>query len=133
MDMKKLILVLLLLSTTAQAREEWQGEFSPPSKFTTTRGHRPDIIIHVKASVDKSSDGGLSGAVTLSGGQLRCSGEAKIESGKIQGNSIFIRTEPLPIHNCGRFIFKGSVTEDSWSGEVPWNEVSNELVLKKSK
>ena len=133
MNIKKLVLILLLLSSVAQAKEEWQGEFTPPNNANVTRGHRPDITITVLASIDRKPDGVLDGTITMTGNQLRCHGDAKIESGVIKGSSIQIRTEPLPIHNCGRFIFKGSVTEDSWVGDVPWNGASNGLTLKRTK
>ena len=132
--MKKAIALLMMFSTLALAKEEWQGEFVPPNKsMTNTRGHRPDITIVVLVNIDKSDDGTLDGAVTLTGNQLRCYGEAKINSGKISGNLVEIKSEPLPIHNCGRFIFKGTSTGDTWMGSVPWNGVSNELTLKKIK
>lgn len=114
------------------AKEVWQGEFSPPNKsLTNTRGHRPNVIIAVAANVDLSTDGKIEGTVILTGHQVRCFGEAKIESGKISGSIVQITTEPFPVHNCGRFIFKAEVINGAWVGSVPWNGESNPLTLKR--
>ena len=133
MNFRKLALLLLVVSSTVQAKEEWGGEFTPPNKSNISRGHRSDIAITVLASIDRSPDGSLEGTISMTGHQLRCHGEAKIESGRIKGGSIEIKTELLPIHNCGRFVFKGAVSEDSWIGDVPWNGVSNGLTFKRLK
>jgi len=131
--MKRLVLALLLLSNIANAKEEWQGEFTPPNNSNSTRGHRQDINIIVLAEIDKEADGTLGGTISMTGNQLRCYGVAKIESGRIKGSSIEIKTEPLPIHNCGRFVFQGALVEDTLVGDVPWNGVLNKLTLKKVK
>jgi hypothetical protein len=133
MKFKKLMLVLLLLSGVAQAKEEWQGEFTPPNNSVAAKINRPEIKIIVLASINRGPDGSLDGTITLTGNQLRCYGDAKIEFGRIKGNAVEIKTEPLHIHNCGRFTFKGSVNEDSWVGDVPWNGASNSMTFKRVK
>jgi hypothetical protein len=132
--MKKILISILALFLTYPviAKEVWQGEFSPPNKsLTNTRGYQPSIIIAVVANIDLAADGKIVGTVTLTGNQVRCFGEAKIESGSINGPIVQITTEPFPIHNCGRFIFKGEVINGAWVGSIPWNSTTNPLTLKR--
>jgi hypothetical protein len=134
--MKKLLFLILLAVTqftSAQVKETWETSFTPPwrGNQSFSRGMPPeDFRLFVILKIDKNTDGAFLGEMQFTG-PVRCLGITKIESGKIAGDSVSFKTEPLPVIQCPPVTFSGKVVGDTWVGTLPWNGKDNEVVFKK--
>ncbi len=134
--MKKLLFLFLLAVTQftfAQVKETWETSFTPPwrGNQSFSRGMPPeDFRLFVILKIDKNTDGAFLGEMQFTG-PVRCLGITKIESGKIDGDSVSFKTEPLPVIQCPPVTFSGKVVGDTWVGILPWNGKDNEVVFKK--
>jgi hypothetical protein len=127
------ITLMVSQSLAAQVREIWETTFTPPWKGNQSfvRGSVPeDFMLTVILSIDKTSDGVFTGEMQFTG-QVRCRGIAKIETGKIEGDLISFKSEPLPVIQCPAVSFSGKVVADTWVGVLPWNGKNNEVIFKK--
>ncbi len=134
--MKKLLFLILLVVTqltSAQVKETWETSFTPPwrGNQSFSRGMPPeDFRLFVILKIDKNAEGAFLGEMQFTG-PVRCLGIAKIESGKITGDLVSFKTEPLPVIQCPPVTFSGKVVGDTWVGILPWNGKDNEVVFKK--
>ena len=80
--------------------------------------------------IDRAPDGNFSGEMQFTD-RVRCRGFAKIGSGKIIGDDVSFKSEPLPVINCPAVTFKGKVVGNSWVGILPWNRVDNEVTFRR--
>lgn len=134
--MKKLFFLILLVITQsayAQVKETWETSFTPPFRGNQSfsRGMPPeDFRLFVILKIDKNAEGAFLGEMQFTG-PVRCLGITKIESGKIAGDSVSFKTEPLPVIQCPPVTFSGKVVGDTWVGILPWNGKDNEVVFKK--
>ncbi len=134
--MKKLLFLILLVVTqltSAQVKETWETSFTPPwrGNQSFSRGMAPeDFRLFVILKIDKNAEGAFLGEMQFTG-PVRCLGIAKIESGKITGDLVSFKTEPLPVIQCPPVTFSGKVVGDTWVGILPWNGKDNEVVFKK--
>lgn len=133
--MKKLLFLIILVITQsayAQVKETWETSFTPPWRGTSfARGMPPeDFRLFVILKIDKNTDGAFLGEMQFNG-PVRCLGITKIESGKIAGDLVSFKTEPLPVIQCPHVTFSGKVVGDTWVGILPWNGKDNEVVFKK--
>jgi hypothetical protein len=123
--------IFLLFSTTAfSAKESYEATFQPPWRGGPAPGNPADFLLVVLLDIDKAPDGIFSGEMQFTG-RVRCRGFAKIESGKIIGDDVSFKTEPLPVISCPAVTFKGKVAGNSWVGILPWNGVDNEVTFRK--
>lgn len=134
--MKKLLFLILLVvtqSASAQFKETWETSFTPPWKGNQSfsRGMPPeDFRLFVILDIDKNADGVFVGEMQFTGA-VRCRGITKVELGRISGDSVSFKTEPLPVVQCPPVTFSGKVVGDTWVGTLPWNGKDNEVVFKK--
>ncbi len=134
--MKKLLFLILLAVTqftSAQVKETWETSFTPPwrGNQSFSRGMPPeDFRLFVSLKIDKNAEGAFLGEMQFTG-PVRCLGITKIESGKIAGDLVSFKTEPLPVIQCPPVTFSGKVVGDTWVGILPWNGKDNEVVFKK--
>lgn len=134
--MKKLIFLIFLVaaqSASAQVKETWETSFTPPwrGNQSFSRGMPlDDFRLFVILKIDKNADGAFLGEMQFTG-PVRCLGITKIETGRISGDSVSFKTEPLPVVQCPAVTFSGKVVGDTWVGILPWNGKENEVVFKK--
>ena len=134
--MKKLLFLTLLMamqSTYAQVKETWETSFTPPwrGNQSFSRGMPPDDFrLFVILKIENNADGAFLGEMQFTG-PVRCLGITKIQSGKISGDLVSFKTEPLPVVQCPHVTFSGKVAGDTWVGILPWNGKDNEVVFRK--